>query len=317
MRSLQNARYDKAESMSTRHLLTWSLVIAASIVAPSRMAAQARTTGPARGALVIGGGLEGKAVIGRFIELAGGPDASIVVIPTAGEADGLFEQSTDYVVLKHFGARNLTVMHTRSRDTANSAHFVAPLLRAAGVWIGGGRQWRLVDAYSGTRTEDELHVLLTRGGVIGGTSAGASIQASYMVRGSPQGSSRMMAPGYEEGFGFLRNAAVDQHLLERNRQDDMLAVIDRYPGLLGIGHDEGTGIIVAGNRAEVVGRSNVAFYNAQDRGNELYYFLQDGGVFDLAARRTISGTKLSPAQVLGPFARFRHWLVRIRKRSNK
>lgn len=66
-----------------------------------------------------------------------------------------------------------------------------------------------------------------------------------------------------------------------------------------------------GNRAEVVGRSKVAFYNAKDRGDDLYYFLQDGGVFDIGTRRVVSGTRLSPGQVLGPVARFRHWLVRI------
>lgn len=301
--------------MRTRQFIAWSMVLTGLMSAPGGIAAQAlTTTGPVHGTLIVGGGLEGKAVIGRFIELAGGPDASIVIIPTAGELDSLFEGSSDYVVLRHFGARNLTILHTRSRDTANTAKFVAPLLRATGVWIGGGRQWRLVDAYSHTRTVNELHALLARGGVIGGTSAGASIQSSYMVRGSPHGSSRMMAPGYEEGFGFLRNAAIDQHLLVRNRQDDMLTVIDKYPGLLGIGLDEGTAIIVKGNRAEIVGRSKVAFYNTQDRGDNLYYFLQDGDVFDLAARRTVSGTRLSPGQVLGPFARFCHWLMRIRNR---
>lgn len=123
-----------------------------------------------------------------------------------------------------------------------------------------------------------------------------------------------MAPGYEEGFGFLRDAAVDQHLLVRNRQDDMLKVVERYPTLLDIGLDEGAAIIVTGDRAQVVGRSNVAFYNAADRGSDLYYFLQSGDVFDLRERRTQSGTRLSPAQVLGPYARFRHWLVRLRKR---
>lgn len=291
----------------------FSRPVASELVLPtSPVTAQTAFVGPVRGALVIGGGLEGKAVVGRFIELAGGPDASIIIIPTAAEADSLFERSVEYTVLRHFGARNLSVLHTRSRDTANTGEFVAPLLRATGVWIGGGRQSRLVDTYLHTRTVTELHALLGRGGVIGGTSAGASIQSSYMVRGAR--SSRIMTPGYEEGFGFLRNAAVDQHLLVRDRQDEMLRVIEHYPALLGIGIDEGAAIVVSGDRAEVVGRSKVAFYNAADRGADLYYFLQSGDVFDLRDRRTISGTRLSPPKVLGPYARFRHWLLRLRKR---
>lgn len=297
--------------MSLHGLATVLLTIAAALC-PGAALPQT-TIGPPRGALVISGGYAGKAVMSRFIELAGGPDALIVIIPTADEGDSFLE-SSDFAVLKHFGARNLAILHTRSRDTANATRFVEPLRRAGGVWIGGGRQWRLADAYAHTRTVAELQALLMRGGVIGGTSAGASIQSSYMVRGSPDGSSRMIAPGHEEGFGFLRDAAIDQHLLARGRQDDMLDVIERYPSLLGIGVDEWTALVVTGNRGEVVGRSKVAFYNAKDRGDDLYYFLQDGGVFDLGTRRVVSGTRLSPGQVLGPVARFRHWLVRIGKK---
>ena len=71
---------------------------------------------------------------------------------------------------------------------------------ATGVWIPGGRQWRLVDSYLNTRTHRELQRVLERGGVVGGTSAGASILGSYLVRGSPETNTIVMAPGYEEGF---------------------------------------------------------------------------------------------------------------------
>jgi cyanophycinase len=114
-----------------------------------------------------------------------------------------------------------------------------------------------------------------------------------MVRGAVEGNTIMMAPGYERGFGFLRGAAVDQHLLARGRENDMLEVIARYPELLGIGLDEGTAIHVTGDRAEVIGRSLVAFYNTRDADGEPYYFLGAGDVFDLGARRVISGDRQS------------------------
>jgi cyanophycinase len=158
---------------------------------------------------------------------------------------------------------------------------VAPLRTARGVWFEGGRQWRLVDAYLGTRTERELFALLARGGVIGGSSAGATIQGSYLVRGAREGNAVMMAPGYEQGLGFLRNVAIDQHLLARKRQEDMVAVVRAHPQLLGIGIDEGTAIVVHGDRFEVVGASRVAIYEA----GKPYYFLAPGDRFDLAARR--------------------------------
>ena len=150
------------------------------------------------------------------------------------------------------------------------------------MWFPGGRQWRLVDAYLGTRTQRELEAVLARGGVIGGTSAGATIQGSYLVRGAREGNTIMMAPGYEVGFGYLKNVAVDQHLLARKREKDMLQVVEKHPELLGIGIDEGTAIVVQGDQFEVIGASKVAIYE----NGKPYFFLSPGDRFDLAIRQT-------------------------------
>jgi cyanophycinase len=182
----------------------------------------------------------------------------------------------------------VTVLHTKDRVVADSAWFVEPLRRARGVWFNGGQKWRLVDAYLNTRTERELFAVLARGGVIGGSSAGASIQASYLVRGAREGTEIVMAPGYEQGLSFLRNTAIDQHLLKRHREDDLLQVIDRYPNLLGIGIDESTAIVVQGDQFEVLGESKVAIYDrnyAPAVDGKRYYFLGPGARFDLKSRR--------------------------------
>ena len=144
---------------------------------------------------------------------------------------------------------------------ADSAEFVAALKTAKGVWIDGGRQWRLVDSYLGTKTAKELDNVLERGGVIAGTSAGATIQGSYLVRGAREGNTIMMAKGYEEGFGFLRNVAIDQHLIARHRENDLVPVISLKPELLGIGLDEATAIVVTGDSFSVIGASKVAIYD--------------------------------------------------------
>jgi cyanophycinase len=273
-----------------------ALVLVALLLSGVAPAAAQTRVGPANGALIVaGGGRLGPEIMGRFVALAGGEQARIVVIPTAGEQDDFPADWGGTELLRSAGARAVTVMHTRDRAVANSAAFVAPLREATGVWIPGGRQWRLADAYLDTRVLEELNALLARGGVIGGTSAGASIQASYMVRGAVEGNTIMMAPGHEEGFGFLRGTAVDQHLLARDRQDDMLEVIAAHPSLLGIGLDEGTAIVVQGDRAEVIGRSRAAFYNARDTGGARYYFLQPGGVFDLAERQVVNGERIPAA----------------------
>lgn len=251
----------------------------------------ATRVGPERGTLmIVGGGQLGPDITGRFIELAGGADrARIVVIPTAGENDAYPQDWSGTAMFRRAGVQNITILHTRDRDEANAETFTNAIRNATGVWISGGRQWRLVDSYLETRTQRELFALLDRGGVIGGTSAGASIQGSYMVRGAREGNTIMMAPGYEKGFGLVRGTAVDQHLLARNRQNDMLDVIERHPALLGIGIDEGTAIVVRADTAEVIGRSKVAFYNTDTNDRRRYFFLERGARFDLGARKVLTG----------------------------
>ncbi len=248
--------------------------------------AHAQEIGPRRGALVIvGGAMRDTAIMERFIELAGGPKAPIVIIPTAGGDDDYDDFYRGAARWREAGVENITILHTKDRNEASSDRFVEPIRKARGVWFPGGRQWRLADSYLDTRTELELHALLDRGGVIGGSSAGATIQGSYLVRGDTKTNTIMMGD-HEEGFGFLKKVAIDQHLLARNRQFDLIAVIQKHPELLGIGLDEDTAIVVQGDQAEVIGRSYVAIYDNQatvaERGR--FYLLRSGDVFDLATR---------------------------------
>ncbi len=249
------------------------------------------TVGPAKGSLVVvGGGGKDAAIMKRFVELAGGPSALIVVIPTAGEAESYSNNWSGLRSLRNAGATNLVILHTRDRKEADTEKFIAPLKEARGVWFGGGRQWRFVDSYLGTRTEKALHAVLERGGVIGGSSAGATIQGSYLVRGAREGNTIMMAPGYEQGFGFLRNTAVDQHWLARKRENDMVPVIEKHPHLLGIGIDEDTAIVVQGDQCEVIGASKVGIYDSRRKpgpDEKPYLLLSPGERFNLKSRKIV------------------------------
>jgi cyanophycinase len=242
--------------------------------------------GPAKGTLVIvGGGLKSEAILKRFLDLAGGPEGSIVMIPTAAESDDLADYAADLRELRDAGARRVKVLHTRDRTVADSNAFVAPIREAGGVWFPGGRQWRLADAYLNTRTHAALREVLARGGVIGGTSAGATIQGSFMVRGDTKGNTLMIGD-HVEGMGFLKNVTIDQHLLRRNRQFDLIPVIERHPELLGIGIDEDTAIVVRGDRFEVMGSGYVAIYDhgrRVDSGGE-FYLLAPGDRYNLKTR---------------------------------
>lgn len=245
--------------------------------------------GPAKGTLVVvGGGGKDAAIMKRFVALAGGPSALIVVVPTAGGSETYSNNWAGLGSLRAAGATNLVILHTQDRKEADTEKFAATLKKARAVWFGGGRQWRLVDSYLGTRTEKAFHAVLARGGVIGGSSAGATIQGSYLVRGAREGNTVMMALGYEQGFGFLRNTAVDQHWLARKRENDMVPVIEKHPELLGISLDEDTAIVVHGDRCEVIGASKVGIYDSHRKpaaDEKPYLLLNVGDRFNLKTRK--------------------------------
>ena len=271
---------------------------------------QAAEVGPTKGYLVIvGGSMQDPEIFGRFLELAGGPDAPIVIIPTAGSEENYDQYWSGLTRYREAGAKNRTVLHTRDRAVADTEEFVRPIKEARGVFFSGGRQWRLADSYLNTRTQEELFVLLDRGGVVGGSSAGATIQGSFLVRGDTKGNALMIGD-HIEGFGFLKNVGIDQHLLKRNRQFDMIEVIEKKPELLGIGIDEDTAIVVHGDRLEVIGQGYVAIYDAHKLipPDGKFYFLAPGDRFDLEKREA-----QRPSRTMSPIERVKKGEWRLLK----
>ena len=267
-------------------------VLAACASAGSRTDGSAIKVGPPTGAaMVVGGGALGPEIYRRFIELAGGPDALIIDVPTSGGAPEYGQDAPGARALRAAGAKNVLVLHTNDRKLADTDSFVAPIRRAGGVWFDGGRHYRLVDAYGGTKSEAAFHDVLARGGVVGGSSAGASIQGSFLVRGAPSNNNNIMAyPGYEKGFGFLRGVGIDQHVVARERLPDLAdSIMPRYPKLLLISEDEGTAWVVRGDTGEIIGRSKAFVYAGKDPTDEGKPFLTlwPGDRYNLATRRVI------------------------------
>jgi len=296
-------------------ILRLILATAALLAAPSLASSQlVPSVGSPKGTVVVvGGGQIGPDILRRFIAAADGPDALIIDVPTAG-GDSVYPPNWRGAnALKRAGARNVIVLHTKDRRVADSDSFTAILKKAGGVWFEGGRQWHLVDSYAGTKTEIEFHQVLARGGVVGGSSAGASILSSYLLRGARSGNAIIMAPGYEKGFGFLRGVAIDQHVVARERLRDLAdSLLPAHPELLGISEDEGTAWVVRGDSAEVVGRSKAFVYrgklgnDGEDRGTgndpgKPFLTLFPGDWYHLAERRVIrraiDGTALTEAFV--------------------
>lgn len=267
----------------------FACIIATLIALTNIAAAQPPSHGPAKGYLLITGGATQPPDYQRFIEMAGGKNARIVVIPTASVT-----KPTDQGTLQTqfcgpkspFAQVQCTVLHTTDRTVADSPGFVAPFTIATGVWLEGGRHWRLTDAYLDTRTLKELFKVLDRGGIVGGGSAGATVQGSYMVRGSssPDDNTIMMAPGHEVGFGFFTNVTIDQHVDVRHRENDLAAVIKAHPQLLCLGLDQSTSITVHGDNLTVNGPKRVAVWDGKDHDGKGYYYLQTGDQLNTATR---------------------------------
>ncbi len=255
--------------------------------------------GPEKGSLIIvGGGNVGPEIWTKFVELAGGAvNANIVIVTTADEDSSIARgQSTEKEALQKLGVLQISFLHTRDPKMANTEAFTEPLKKATGIWFRGGRQWKLADSYLRTLTQKAFKEVLERGGVIAGTSAGATIQGSFMVRGDTKGNTIMIGD-HTEGLDFIHQVTIDQHHLKRNRIFDMIDVIKSHPDLLGIGLDESTAIVVQKDMFQVIGASYVAIYdidqiNGQSKGprdlnssSGPFYFLSKGQKFDLKTRR--------------------------------
>jgi cyanophycinase len=249
--------------------------------------------GPEKGSLLIIGGNVGSttSVWNKFTELAGGKDNAKIVVVTAASGDSAaFDTKDVEEVKKQTGIRNITLLHTADLKTANSEKFIAPLKEATGVYFVGGRQWRIADAYLNTLTHRAFQEVLNRGGVIAGSSAGATIQGSFLWRGDTKGA-EILVGDHTQGLGFLKNSVIDQHLLRRNRQFDLARFIRVAPDLIGIGLDEATAILIQKDTLQVIGKSYVAIYDYNtiiQNETAPFFFLSEGQQYDLKTRKLIS-----------------------------
>ena len=258
--------------------------------------------GPEKGSLlIIGGGTVPEEIWSKFTELAGGVEKARIVVVTTAEGDSAaFDTASVRNVIAQTKILNVTLLHTIDLKEANSEKFVSVIRKATGVYFEGGRQWRIADSYLNTLTQKAFFEVLERGGVIAGSSAGASIQGSFLWRGDTSGA-QILIGDHTLGLGFLKNSVIDQHLLTRNRQFDLVNFIKTRPELIGIGLDESTAIVVQKDTLSVLGKSYVAIYdyntimgngakhtvgNDEDftASNGPFFFLHKGQKYDLKAR---------------------------------
>jgi cyanophycinase len=261
--------------------------------------------GPEKGSLIIiGGGGSTPKIWAKFTELAGGKDkARIIVITTASGDSAEFSMSTVNSVKKGTGIENVTIVHTGDLEVANSDKFVDLINNATGVFFDGGRQWRPADSYLNTRAHQAFFDLLNRGGVIAGSSAGASIQGSFLWRGDTEGA-QIQVGDHTQGLGFLKNSVLDQHVMTRNRIFDLTDFIKQAPEMIGIGLEQATAVLVQRDTLTVIGKAYALIFDYNtiigngpkhvvngkenyNASNGPFFFLHEGQQYDLKNRRVI------------------------------
>jgi cyanophycinase len=201
--------------------------------------------------MIVGGGAVTPDIRKQFIELAGGVDAQIVLIPGSDPTpEG--EQQLLSPWLK-CGVSSVVLFNAKNRSLANDASFCAPFARATGVWFGGGYQSLLAERYVDTLVQRCLHDVLARNGVVGGCSAGAALLSRVMIRDGDT------TPVEARGLDLISDAIVDQHFLARNRLWRLEQMLEAHPDLMGLGVDEATALVIYrhSGRVSVVGESYV------------------------------------------------------------
>lgn len=224
--------------------------------------------GNQRGYIIpIGGGENKKtnpSVLNRFLQISGGKDARIVIIPTAskmGDTGEVYEN-----IFKELGATHVTSFPINNRADGDNADYAHQCEDATGIFITGGNQLRLATILGGTAVAQAIRTANAKGVHIAGTSAGASIMSEHMIAGGrsnkpPVEGGATLAPG----LGLTNAMIIDQHFSERNRLGRLLTAVSFNPFLMGIGLDEDTGAFMDPEGIiEVVGSGTITVVDASN-----------------------------------------------------
>jgi cyanophycinase len=220
-----------------------------------------------RGYIIPIGGAEGKgknpAILTRFVELCGGQDARIMVIPTASllnETGPLYKE-----LFESLGANSMCVP-IENRDECFADETLRILDAATGIFITGGNQLRLSTILGGTPVARGIRRLNAQGVHVAGTSAGAAIVPEHMIAGGRSGASpRESGVELAPGLGLTNRVIIDQHFNQRQRMGRLLAALSFNPFACGLGIDENTaGFIAPDGEMEVIGKGTITVVDPSD-----------------------------------------------------
>ena len=259
------------------------------------------------------GGAEAKlrrrSVLRAFVAAAGGADARIAVVPSASSL-GAEVVEVYRAVFGSLGAGEVLAVRPENRAQAQNGQMSATLDDVSAIFLTGGNQLKLSNFIAGTPFGAAIHAAHHRGVVIGGTSAGASVLADYMIAfGSGGSTPKQRMSQLSAGLGLVTGVIIDQHFEQRNRYGRLLSLVAQSPALLGIGIDEDTAAVIKDGQLEVIGRGAVTVVDGQDLISNAYlakrtapllvsgaklHVLPTGSRFDLERRALIVHTEQLP-----------------------
>lgn len=226
------------------------------------------TTAKNNGTLVIIGGAEDKegrmVILRKFVRLMKSDDSKLLVLTTATkEPDIVGENYRD--VFNKLGMTNIDILNINNRDDANDEEYVRKIRESEGIFFTGGDQLRITSIIGGTKACTALFDCYSKGGIIAGTSAGASAMSCTMIiEGDNNEPARKCTVKVAPGLSLLNNTIIDQHFAQRGRIGRLLCGVAENPKVLGIGIDEDTSIIVyPDNIFEVYGNNSVTIVDGR------------------------------------------------------
>ena len=225
--------------------------------------------------VIIGGGKRHDYIMQKIVELAGGKDARMIVIPNASSEPLETAQRQSKELNERGVASSDYLIFTK--ETADADSNLKKLEGVTGIFFSGGDQSNLTRDMLGTKLLEKIYEIYNNGGVISGTSAGAAVMSEVMITGnelinddSSNAFISILKDNIEvvQGFGFIKSAIVDQHFIKRKRHNRLISLVIENPQLPGIAIDEATSIVVyPDDTLEVLGESQVMILDAGDAKN--------------------------------------------------
>jgi cyanophycinase len=191
-------------------------------------------------------------------EVAQRLSGEVLVLATVAshEPEGYFASYEQ--AFTELGVKELRELYVHERCEASDPEKLKVFDGASGVFFTGGDQLRISSQIGDSPIEARVRQLLSQGGVVAGTSAGASVMSETMlVRGANQESHRIGDLHMAPGLGLVRDMIIDQHFAERGRIGRLLGAVAHNPRVLGVGIDEDTAVLIEGDRMRVIGSGAV------------------------------------------------------------